>query len=432
MLAGSVTSYTRPLIFTFICMVSSLVAAVSAHAQMRSAAPAIESNRVLRVGPLEELRVPSAAAAVARDGDRIEIAAGEYSGDVAAWNANNLHIIGVRGRPHLRAAGNNSGGKALWVIRGQNVIVENIEISGVTVADKNGAAIRHEGRNLTLRRVYFHHNENGLLTKSDKFNDVLIEHSEFAWNGYGDGYSHNIYVGSIRSLTVRFSYLHHAIKGHNLKSRAKKNRITYNRIMDEYEGESSYLIDLPFGGEAIILGNSLHQGRSSVNGRMIAYGAENIMPSRNNELYVVHNTLVNARRAGGTFVWLKGRDVKSVMANNLFYGRGKRAQGVMELRDNRKAGRADMPGRRDFDYRLGIAAAGENEAVEVVTTSGEVLNPEWIYRHRLRATKRRIDESPDLGAYEYEPLVIYGRDLPSPIADEESSAPAGNAEGGPR
>jgi hypothetical protein len=65
--------------------------------------------------------VPSAAAAVAGDGDIIEIDAGEYVGDVAFWTANNLTIRGVGGMAHLRAAGNSAGGKAIWVIKGNGV-----------------------------------------------------------------------------------------------------------------------------------------------------------------------------------------------------------------------------------------------------------------------------------------------------------------------
>jgi len=41
--------------------------------------------RTWRVGPDRELRAPSAAAAVARDGDTVLIDAGTYVGDVATW-----------------------------------------------------------------------------------------------------------------------------------------------------------------------------------------------------------------------------------------------------------------------------------------------------------------------------------------------------------
>ena len=40
---------------------------------------------VLHVGPTEPYKLPSQAAAAARDGDAIKIDAGTYAGDVARW-----------------------------------------------------------------------------------------------------------------------------------------------------------------------------------------------------------------------------------------------------------------------------------------------------------------------------------------------------------
>ena len=59
--------------------------------------------RVLHVGPGKTYAVPSAAAAVVRDGDIVEIDAGLYAGDVAVWRANRLTLRGVGGTARLRA-----------------------------------------------------------------------------------------------------------------------------------------------------------------------------------------------------------------------------------------------------------------------------------------------------------------------------------------
>jgi hypothetical protein len=69
------------------------------------------SKRVLRVGPGQKYSKPSVAARSARNGDVIEIAAGVYERDAAAWTQNNLTIRGVGGRAHLRANGANIEGK---------------------------------------------------------------------------------------------------------------------------------------------------------------------------------------------------------------------------------------------------------------------------------------------------------------------------------
>ena len=106
----------------------------------------------LQVGPGKTYATPCAAIAAAATGDRIEIdAAGTYSGDVCGWTTSGLTIVGVNGRPKIDANGMSSGGKAIWVVSGDDTTVENVEMSGATVADANGAGIRQEGKNLTVR-----------------------------------------------------------------------------------------------------------------------------------------------------------------------------------------------------------------------------------------------------------------------------------------
>src|SRR5262245_14253360 len=84
---------------------------------------------VLRVGPERELKLPSAAAQIARDGDTVEIDAGDYAGDAAIWRQHRLMIRGVGGRARLRAEGASAEGKAIWVIKGSDVTVESVEFS---------------------------------------------------------------------------------------------------------------------------------------------------------------------------------------------------------------------------------------------------------------------------------------------------------------
>ena len=99
-----------------------------------------------------------------------------------------------------------------------------------------------------------------MLTWNADDSDILIERSVFDRNGYGDGQSHNIYIGQVRSFTLRFSHSHDSIFGHEVKSRAKVNYILHNRLTDENDGNSSYLIDLPEGGHGYVIGNILEKG----------------------------------------------------------------------------------------------------------------------------------------------------------------------------
>ncbi len=61
----------------------------------------------------------------------------------------------------------------------QRCVVENIEFSGATVPDQNGAGIRQQGDNLTVRHCYFHGNEDGILGGGGVASEVLIEYSEY-------------------------------------------------------------------------------------------------------------------------------------------------------------------------------------------------------------------------------------------------------------
>ena len=163
------------------------------------AAPAA-GGRVLHVGPHRTLTTPSAAAAVAADGDTVEIDAGTYAGDVATWTQDDLTLRATGGRAHLAAAGASAQGKAIWVIAGDRTRVEDIEFSGASVPDGNGAGIRQEGAGLTVVHCSFHDNQDGILAGANPDSDIEIRRSRFTGNGAGDGLTHNIYVGAVRSL----------------------------------------------------------------------------------------------------------------------------------------------------------------------------------------------------------------------------------------
>jgi Right handed beta helix region len=358
------------------------------------------SARTLQVGPARKLKTPSQAAAAARNGDTIEIDAGLYSGDVATWTRNNLTIRGVGGRAHLEAHGRNAQGKGIWVIQGANTTIENIEFSGAAVPDQNGAGIRQEGPGLTLRNCYFHDNENGILTGVNLSSDVVIEKSEFARNGFGDGQSHNIYIGTIRSFTLRYSYSHLAKIGHLVKSRAQTNYILYNRLTDE-TGTASYEIDLPSGGRSYIIGNLIQQSHNTDNETIISYAEE----GRRNavqELYIVNNTIVNDYAEGGVFVHVSGFPSASLLVNNLFIGPGTVLQGQGDQTTNLATSDAHLANQAEYDYHLAKGSPAINKGTKPGTAARYDLTPLYEYVDPLGATPRVIvGPVIDIGAYEY-------------------------------
>jgi hypothetical protein len=268
-----------------------------------TAGGAPSGRRVLKVGPNETLKRPSDAARVAQDNDMIEIEAGRYVGDV--------------GRPHLDSQGRVAADQGIWVFRGNDIVVENVEFSGARSTARNGSGIRFFGNNLTVRDSYFHDNEDGVLTYIAPEGDILIERSVFARNGAGDGQSHNIYIGKVRSFTLRFSHSHDSKAGHEVKSRARINHIEYNRLTDEDDGNSSYVIDIPEGGYAYIVGNVLEKGGRSQNPNAISYAAERRDVAEGG-LWVVNNTFYN-RFVDSIFVANRSK-LPMLVLNNVLLG----------------------------------------------------------------------------------------------------------------
>lgn len=348
---------------------------------MRPPAPgeASEGPDVLRVGPGRALTSIAAAASLAVDGSVIEIDPGDYVNDVAVWDRARLTIRGLGDRVRLIARGASAEGKATWVVRRGEVVVENIEFVGARAADLNGAGIRMEGGHLTVRRCRFHDNENGILTGPAADAELDVEASEFGYSGNGTGLAHGIYVGPIARFRLVGSYVHHGNVGHLVKSRARQSRIEYNRLADGVGGRASYELEFPNGGLADVVGNVVQQGETTSNSVMLSYGAEGYRWPQN-ELRVVHNTLVNDRRNGGRFVSAARGAGRVQLRNNLLVGPG--LVDVPSPRDEAGDEHTDWselvrPSREDYRIREQAAPAlGEHLApVE------PALAPKAEYRH---------------------------------------------------
>ena len=158
------------------------------------AAAAAASAATLKVGPQQRLRQALPGIQAAKDGDVIEIDAGRlrrrrcHDPGQPAYDPRRRQRPrqAPRQRPH-------AGGKAIWVIAGSDITIENIEFSGARVRDRNGAGIRPEGRNLTVRNCRFYDCENGILGGNG---EMLIEHCEFDHCGpVANPATHSLYIG---------------------------------------------------------------------------------------------------------------------------------------------------------------------------------------------------------------------------------------------
>ena len=214
--------------------------------------------------------------------------------------------------------------KAAIVVKGDDVVIEGLECSHIAVRDVNGACVRASGRNLTLRKVYFHDAQTGLLAARAE-GRIVIEDSTFERLGDPEGRAnpHAIYIdSSVDEFILRRSrVLSSSGEGHEVKSRAART-VIIDSVIASLDGRDSRLIDVPNGGDVIIRGNVLEEGPNSANNEIIGIGLElRRAKRRRHEVNraLIENNLVLMDRGGTKF--LRSRDVPDPRTqNNLFIG----------------------------------------------------------------------------------------------------------------
>jgi hypothetical protein len=220
--------------------------------------------RTLLVGADRELKSPSAAAAIAADGDTIAIDPGEYF-DCAVWRANGLTIEG--GADDVVITDKACEGKALFVTSGNDLTIRNLTFARARVPDGNGAGIRAEGVNLRVEHSRFLNDESGILVNPSPSGTVTIIDSEFIGNGRcaAGRCAHALAVDEIALLHVENCKFSGTKAGHHIASRAARSELIGNEIVDGAEGTSSYLVDIPNGGSLVMANNVLEKGPKSSN-----------------------------------------------------------------------------------------------------------------------------------------------------------------------
>jgi hypothetical protein len=244
----------------------------------------------LEVGPSKTYNTPSAAAAVAKNGDQIKIEPGQYF-DCAVWNADNLVIEGTG--PGVVITDKTCMGKGLFVIEGNNTTVRNLTLTRARVPDMNGAGIRLDKGNLTVDAVKFIDNQNGIMGGVPG-TTVTIRNSDFDRNGTCEGAcAHGIYIGNVESVRVETSRFSNTRQAHSIKSRAKRTEVIGCTIADGPDGTSSYLIEAPNGGALIVRDNRLEEGPKSENHTAaISIGVEGVT-NPTPEITVTNNNFRN-------------------------------------------------------------------------------------------------------------------------------------------
>ncbi len=357
---------------------------------------------VYTVGPGRAYTLPCAALTVAPNGSLIEIdPAGNYAGDTCVIYGSNLTIRGLNGRAKIPAGSTLAQSKAIWVVNGNAATIENIEFSGaVSASGGNGAGIRQEGVGVTIRNCYFHNNQDGILAGDNLPSNILIEFSEFAFNGAGDGKTHNLYINHVNSFTFRYNYSHDAIVGHLYKSRAATNYVLYNRLSDN-SGTASYEVDLPNGGQSYVIGNLIEQSPNSNNPNVLAYGEEGASASNpNHDLFVVNNTFDNEKSTGYA-VLVNSAMNPAHLQNNIFYGAGLVLVGAGTQVTDLSGVNPLFTNSGAYDYTLlpGSPALGAGTLPGI--GDGYALTPTYEYSHPAGGKVTTPAGRINIGAYSY-------------------------------
>ena len=230
----------------------------------------------------------STALANAAPGDIVELAAGTYRQAAIV----NVEAITIRGLSGAHLTGVAAQGKAALVVKSDNVVIDGIECSNIAVSDDNGACIRIEAPSITVRNVYFHDNEEGILGGIEG-GTVLIEDSVFERNGRG-GRAHGVYISKrVNQLIFRRNkVLSGKGLGHDLKSRARTSLIE-NNIFAGLDGNNSRAIDVPNGGKVIIRNNVIEKGANSDNRDMIGIALSDASSHHDiNNTLIENNTII--------------------------------------------------------------------------------------------------------------------------------------------
>jgi hypothetical protein len=212
-------------------------------------------------------------------GDQVVLAPGVYAEGAIIGTPD----LVLRAEPGAHLRGHAVEGKAALVVKAPGVLIDGIECSEIAVRDNNGACIRIEGDDLTVRNVHFHDNQQGILSGPGG-GVLLVEDSLFERNGFG-GQAHGVYIGRpVETFVFRNNrILATTGAGHGLKSRARRTIIEKN-VIAGLDGQDSRAIDLPDGGEVEIRNNVLEKGPNSENAQMIGLALEGPLHDANQTL----------------------------------------------------------------------------------------------------------------------------------------------------
>jgi hypothetical protein len=188
----------------------------------------------------------------------------------------------------------------------------------ISVPDGNGACVRMEGVGLTLKNVYFHDSQEGLLGGSKDHGTVLIEDSLFERLG-NRGQSHGVYLNQSELVIRRSTFLSSEREGHEIKS-GGYSTIIEDSVVASLNGNDSRLIDVTKGGRLVIRCSVLEEGPASSNSDIIGYALEGFTYT-DAEITIENNIIISdLKDRQARFLNVRHFQGAPTIRNNLFVG----------------------------------------------------------------------------------------------------------------
>jgi hypothetical protein len=199
-------------------------------------------------------------------------------------------------------------------------VIENLELTGARVIDRNGAGVRGDGcASVTVRNCNIHDNENGILSIAMR---LVLEGNTFLNNGNGAGNAHGVYANStgIDEVIAEGNSFGKTLEGNHFKSRAKRTVFRRNMVA-ELDGACSWQLDLSNGGDCLVEKNVIEQGPNAANRNIVSYGPEGIpVDGRVNSLAFRDNWVINDHALDSWGLTIFNLPATLEIARNTFVG----------------------------------------------------------------------------------------------------------------
>lgn len=270
-----------------------------------------------------------AVAGLLKPGDVVEVYGNQtYTGGVRLTRAgtptSKITIRGVRvngKRPVL------SGGTNTIELAGNHTVLEGFDVTG-----GSSRCVYHHANDITIRDTVIHDcPAHGLLGADTGSGSLLLEYSEVYRCGSGDRL-HQIYMATDETaypgavFRMQYNYVHDAIGGNNVKSRAQRNEIYYNWIEGAYyheleligpDGQSETLAR----EDSDVVGNVLFQGYTTRSHFPIRVGGDGTGQTWGRYRFVNNTVVLGSASTSAVFRLFTG--IESIeMHNNLLFRAG--------------------------------------------------------------------------------------------------------------